>query len=81
LIAYDKLTIESGYGGGIALPITSASISIGEQHKSRAIEPNDKGATFTLDLPAGPSHLQTFFDNELDSNLGAYYVYIDKMTG
>ena len=81
LIAYDKLTIESGYGGGIALPITSASISIGEQHKSRAIEPNDKGATFTLDLPTGPSHLQTFFDNKLDSNLGAYYVYIDKMTG
>ena len=81
VIAYNKMTLESGYGGGVAIPITSAQIQIGDQQQNQTISALDKGATFTLDLSPGPTHLQTFFGNEHNSDLGAYYVYINKVTG
>jgi hypothetical protein len=46
---------------------------------SRAVAPGDHAATFTLEVSPGPTHLQTFFDTGDDQDLGAYYVYIDRL--
>ncbi|MEZ4861178.1 MAG: arylsulfatase [Caldilineaceae bacterium] len=79
LVTYGAMSLESGYGGGHALPITMARLQIGAYDQQQSVEENDKGAIFTLDLPAGPAHLQSYFGNEAGMDLGAYYVYIDKL--
>ena len=79
LVSYGLMTIESGYGGGNALPITEARIEIGPHDQRQSVQSADKGITFTLDLEAGPTHLQTYFGNEDQTSLGAYYVYIERV--
>lgn len=79
LFSYGRMTIEDGYGGGTAIPIKEARIQIGPQEQMQPVSSKDKGAIFSLDLPAGPTHLQTYFDNEHETDLGAYYVYIDRL--
>lgn len=76
-VSYFDQTIESGFGGGNAIPIRGGSIRIGEQQESKPAAPGAGNVTFTLDLPAGPAHLQTYFDVGDESDLGAYYVYVE----
>jgi arylsulfatase A-like enzyme len=78
-VSYFDQTIESGFGGGNAIPIRGAALRIGDQEASRAVAPDDHSATFTLDLSPGPTHLQTFLDTGDESDLGAYYVYVDRL--
>jgi hypothetical protein len=80
-VSYFDQTTESGFGGGIAIPIRGAGVRIGEEAVSRAVAPGDHAATFTLELPPGPTHLQTYFDTGDEQDLGAYYVYIDRLDG
>ncbi len=76
-----EMTIDSGYGGGHALAIASASIRIGEEVATQPVTDADKGAVFAFNLPAGPTHLYTTLHNEAGDDLGAYYVYINQVDG
>ncbi len=64
---------------GVALPIVSASVAIGDQQARRAIGAGDEAATFSVTLPAGPTTLQTWFRDASGRELcGSYYVYVTK---
>ena len=76
------------YNGGKALPICSARIElvfegprfVGRAFGDRAaVGPEDKGASFEFDLPAGPADLRTWMELEDGSSLGAYYVYAQQI--
>ena len=67
------------WGGGIALPVYRARISIAGEEASASVSHDDVGASFTLSLPAGPAHLQTWFVTEDGGELGAYYVYVEQL--
>jgi len=70
--------ISGWYHGGKALSLQTARITIGDQEQTKVIEPDMKGITFTFDLKAGITHLQTFLSNSEGLELGAYYVYVQK---
>jgi len=78
-VPFNEMTVESGYGGGNAIPIHMARIKIGACHATRSVTAGDKSITFILDLEAGPAHLQTYLYDEAGAELGAYYVYIDRV--
>ena len=75
-IPMQRMTYNSGYGGGNAIPIQSARLKIGPHDLKQGVSKDDKGITFNVDWVAGPTHLQTYLDTEAGDNLGAYYVYI-----
>ena len=68
------------WGGGVALPVNRARIAIGGKEESKEVAPDDEAISFTLALPAGGTHLQTWFELEDGKDLGAYYVYIEQVT-
>ncbi len=68
------------WGGGVALPVQRAGIAIAGEEAWTEVGPEDKGAVFELEIPAGGTHLQTWFELEGGGALGAYYVYIEKVT-
>jgi arylsulfatase A-like enzyme len=67
------------YTGGVAIPIKSAFIKVGEIEDMQAITDKNKAIIFELRLPKGQTHLQTWLLGIDDSNLGAYYVYICQL--
>ncbi len=67
------------WGGGVALPVYRARIEIAGEEASGAVALGDVGVRFTLSLPAGPAHLQTWFETEDGDELGAYYVYVERL--
>ena len=75
-VPLSQLTVESGYGGGIAIPVQRAAIAIAGQRAEQPVVDGMAGALFTLELPAGPAHLQSWFHTDAGDDLGAYYVYI-----
>ena len=75
-VPFADMTIESGYGGGKAIPIQSARITIGEHDVTQPVTDLDQGIRFSLALPPGPTHLQTYLYSKAGDDLGAYYVYI-----
>ena len=79
LVSYGAMTIESGYGGGRPLPLTEARIRIGHHEQRQTINQTDKGITFFIDLPAGSTHLQTYFSGDDGMEVGAYYVYVEHI--
>ena len=72
-----KLT---AYHGGHAIAVTTARICIDDAHQERAINTNDHGASFTFELTPGEKHLETELTNESDISLGAYYVYVERLS-
>ena len=68
------------WGGGAALPVRRARIAIGSEEARKEIDPEDDAARFTLTLPVGGTHLQTWFEMEDGQDLGAYYVYVEQLT-
>ncbi len=68
------------WGGGVALPVHRAGISIAGKEAWKSVGPDDKGADFALEIPAGATHLQTWFELEDGGALGAYYVYVEKLS-
>jgi arylsulfatase A-like enzyme len=70
--------IESGYGGGRALPIEQAGIRVAGREAVKEVEPTDTAVVFELPLEAGPAHLETFLANDQGLHLGAYYVYVER---
>jgi arylsulfatase len=65
---------------GLALPIAQARLMIERRQHTQAVEPGDTGATFTLQLDAGPTLLHTwFYDASGQPLCGAYYVYVSRL--
>ncbi len=67
------------WGGGVALPVRRARIAIAGREAEGKIALQDDRVAFTLRLPAGGSHLQTWFDLDDGGSLGAYYVYVEQV--
>jgi len=68
------------YTGGKALPLTEARLKVGDQEHVRPISVDDTGAMFDVHLPAGPTHLQTWLTDGADLCVGAYYVYVRRVS-
>jgi len=64
------------YTEGKALPIKKAGIEIGEQKLSKKVNKADKNVTFKVKLEEGSYHLKTWFFDEKDFRIGAYYIYV-----
>jgi len=66
------------YHGGRAIDIKTASINIGDQEKSKEVDPEAQSVKFTFNLKAGVTRLQTHFTDADGVSLGAYYVYAKR---
>jgi hypothetical protein len=69
--------IEDGYGGGRALPLQRAAVRVGSAFAESPLDPAAEAATFELDLPDGPTHLETLLAGSDGLALGAYYVTVE----
>ena len=67
------------YNGGKALDIQTATIKIGDQEQTQMVTKDGKGVTFTFRLKAGETHLQTYLTNEDGFEVGAYYIYANRI--
>lgn len=77
LVAYSD--IKYGYGGGRALRLTTAKLSVGNKDYTQAITPTDPCIVFTVDMEAGETQLQTYMYDESGQAIGAYYVYVERL--
>ncbi len=75
LVDYDD--IETGYGGGRAIPLKSASIRVADVAMKAQIKQKDKYSEFIVELQAGEVQLQTSLVDEIGNVIGAYYVYVE----
>ncbi len=65
---------------GEALPIAEARLEIAGVEARRATQPGQEAASFDVDLPRGPTRLQTWFYDAAGAELcGAYYVYVRRL--
>ena len=64
----------------MALPIRRARLRVGEIEESHKVGPEDKSVSFKVRLEAGPTRLQTWFDDEAGKEIcGAYEVYAHRV--
>jgi len=72
--------VDGTYVAGKALPITQARLKVAGFDQTVAVTATDKQIAFNVNLPSGPTDLQTWF---LDANgkllTGAYYVYVTRL--
>src|SRR5688572_699390 len=72
--------VDGTYVEGKALPIAYARLKVAKFDRTVPVTATDKVISFTLNLPAGPTDLQTWF---LDANrkllTGAYYVNVTRL--
>ena len=78
LVPYTQ--IAGGYGGGRALPLIAARVRVANHREVRPIGPADKCVAFTVDLEAGEARLQTFLYDASGNDIGAYYVYVERLS-
>jgi len=72
--------VDGTYPAGKALPVAQARVKIGDVDVSADVESNAKAAEFTVELPAGPTQLQTWFlDKEGAELCGAFYVEVLRL--
>lgn len=81
---YDD-SIATGWGGGRALAIERAALRlVGPGPERRSVEaqvdPGAPEAIFELDVPAGQARLETSLGNVAGLEVGAYYVYVERLT-
>ena len=72
----DKIDL---YNGGKALELQSATIKIGEYQQTQTISTSDKSVSFTFQLSAGETRLQTYLTGSGGLTIGAYYVYASRI--
>ncbi len=72
--------LEGWFSGGVSISVNTASIQIGRFKQTKSIAAGDKAIIFQADLKKGPTHMQTFFEDASGNTLGAYYVYIRKIS-
>ncbi len=64
---------------GVAFPISSARITIGNKEQNTQVAPGDKSAQFTFELDAGEASIYTLFQDENGKRIsGAYYLYVNR---
>jgi arylsulfatase len=72
--------VDGTYVEGKALPIARARLKVSKFDRTVPVAATDKVISFTMDLPAGPTDLKTWF---LDANgkllTGAYYVSVTRL--
>jgi len=72
--------VDGTYVAGKALPIARARLKVGSFNQTVPVAATDKVVSFTVNLPAGPTDLQTWL---LDANgkllAGAYYVTVTRL--
>ncbi|MBI5833498.1 MAG: arylsulfatase [Armatimonadetes bacterium] len=66
------------YTGGTALAISRARFELGEVAAQTEVGGHDPAAVMRVTLPAGPGHLQAWFEGDDGLRLGAYYVVVRK---
>jgi arylsulfatase A-like enzyme len=71
--------LKGWFSGGKALPIIKAAISIQNYEAVSPVTDEDQQITFTAELTAGPTHLQTYLEDAEGNIRGAYYVYVRKL--
>jgi hypothetical protein len=71
--------IRDGYGGGRAMPLTSARIDVAGYVATKPIAREDRGVAFTVKLGHGEARLQTTLSDGAGSAIGAYYVYVERL--
>ena len=72
--------VDGTYVAGKALPIARARLKVANFDQTVPVTATDKAISFTVNLPAGPTNLQTWFLNANGGLLtGAYYVYVNRL--
>jgi arylsulfatase A-like enzyme len=72
--------VDGTYVAGKALPIRQARLKVATFDQTVPVTATDKAISFTVNLPAGPTNLQTWFLNANGGLLtGAYYVYVNRL--
>ena len=72
--------VDGTYVAGKALPITQARLKVANFDQTVPVTATDKAISFTVNLPSGPTDLQTWFLNANGNLLtGAYYVYVTRL--
>jgi hypothetical protein len=77
----DYYHLREGYGGGRAIPLVSARLRVADVDETQPIAPEDKYAAFTVDLQAGETLAQTYLYDAEGRDIGAYYVYVERVEG
>ena len=67
------------YPEGVPIEIASASLKIGEIEETQKIDSEAIHAVFKLELEAGEQKLRTVLRDEQEKEVGAYYVYVQKI--
>jgi len=67
---------EGWYCGGRAIPLVKATIRVGDYKESKDVLYDDVSIIFVAFMKAGPSHLQTYFEDKYGNVLGAYFTYV-----
>jgi hypothetical protein len=75
-----RTPISGAIQDGTALNITQARIRVGEEDQSIPVTPEMVGAAFELELDAGPTEMQTWFDQENGETGNAYFVEVERVT-
>jgi arylsulfatase B len=78
VVAYYNL--RTHYGGGRAIPVERARLRVGNWADEVAVNPEDHVAVFEMTLQAGETQVQTWFEVEEGPAIGAYFVYVERMS-
>ncbi len=65
--------------GATALNIERARLKVQGIDETKTVEPDSKGARFTVNLKAGPARMEAWLDADDGKERGAYYVYVTKL--
>ena len=64
---------------GKMLGIKTAKLQVGDVVQEKAVDKSDTCATFQVSLKKGSTRVQTWFDDGIETPLGAYYVYVRRI--
>ena len=78
LVAY--LDIKHGYGGGRAIPLVRATLRVADHEVTQPIAQDARYVAFTTSLEAGETLLQTYLMDAGGRSIGAYYVYVERLS-
>jgi arylsulfatase A-like enzyme len=73
--------LRDAYGGGRALPLVEAGLAVAGLVQRQPIRAEDKQVSFTVDLQAGETQVQGFFYDAEGQDIGAYFVYVERIRG
>lgn len=69
--------VDGVFPAGVALPVATAELKVGDVRESLRVAPDDKAVAFSTALERGRTQLQTWFRDADGAEIaGAYYVYV-----